>query len=413
MKINYQFAPQENYLIACSFGPDSMALLHTLLKYTRNVIVCHVNYHQRKESDEEEKSLKEYCIKEKIIFESVGAPKQFKGNFQAKAREFRYTFFKQIYQKYNAKSLFIAHQQDDVIETYLMQKQRKTRVKQYGLAEKSYFLDMKIIRPFLIYSKKDIYDYCRENLVPYSLDSSNFETKYLRNKIRLEVVEKLSVIERHQVLNDVKKDNENLTKLRRKLLPLIDKKGQIEITKIIDLKNEQFQELIYLILDEIHYPYSISKKLLSEIKKITHNDKPNITLFLRDNYVIIKEYNLLLFVESKVENSYNYEIKKPSELVTPYFELDFSFGAEDRNILDDDYPLTIRTYKKGDVYQINNYFVQVRRLYIDWKMPLRLRNLWPIIVNKKGEIIYIPRYRKDFIDQHQSKFIIKIDSFIE
>lgn len=407
MKINYQFNYQEKYLLACSFGPDSMALLHSLLTYTKNIIVCHVNYHQRKESDDEENGLKKFCSDQKIIFESIDAPKKFKGNFQAEARKFRYTFFKEIYQKYNAKGLFIAHQEDDVIETYLMQKRRKIRVKQYGLAAISTFLDMQLIRPLLIYSKKDIYDYCRENLIPYSLDSSNFETKYLRNKIRLEIVENLTTIERFQLLNSMRTDNEKLIYLRLELMPLIDGKGQIEIHKIRGLNDEQFQEIIYLVFDQKKYPYSISKKQLNEIKKMIQNDKPNISVFLRENFMIIKEYNLLLFTKLNNDIAYSYKLEKPSELMTPYFELDFSNGAKDRNIYPEDYPITIRTYEKGDVYKINDYFVQVRRLFIDWKMPLRLRSLWPLVTNNKGEIIYIPRYRNDFVDQHHSKFLIK------
>ena len=47
------------YLIACSGGPDSMALLDMLLKDNFNIIIAHVNYKTRDESDAEEAMVKE------------------------------------------------------------------------------------------------------------------------------------------------------------------------------------------------------------------------------------------------------------------------------------------------------------------------------------------------------------------
>ena len=101
-------------------------------------------------------------------------------------------------------------------------------------------------------------------------------------------------------------------------------------------------------------------------------------------------------------------MERPYALTTDEFDLDFSGDTSDRNIYPDDYPLTIRTIKKGDKYQINDYNVDVRRLFIDWKVPKHLRAVWPIIANKDDKIIYIPRYRKTFEDSHKTKFKISL-----
>jgi len=50
---------------------------------------------------------------------------------------------------------------------------------------------------------------------------------------------------------------------------------------------------------------------------------------------------------------------------------------------------------------------ELRRVFIDWKVPTKYRKVWPIFCNKNGKVIYVPRYRKTFIDNHKSKFIIK------
>ena len=48
--------------------------------------------------------------------------------------------------------------------------------------------DIMIIRPLLTTWKKDIIAYLKEKDVPYRTDSSNLQNKYLRNKIRLDLI---------------------------------------------------------------------------------------------------------------------------------------------------------------------------------------------------------------------------------
>ena len=41
-------------------------------------------------------------------------------------------------------------------------------------------------------------------------------------------------------------------------------------------------------------------------------------------------------------------------------------------------------------------------------MPVSLRNRWPVIINKDGVIVYVPRYQKDFLAADNENFIVKI-----
>ena len=61
----------------------------------------------------------------------------------------------------------------------------------------------------------------------------------------------------------------------------------------------------------------------------------------------------------------------------------------------------------NDEYLINGYKVKANRLFIDWKMPLSLRKRWPVIKDKNGNIIYIPRYQKDFKKNESLNFYVK------
>ena len=83
----------KTYLIACSGGPDSMALLDMLVNHNFNIIVVHVNYKTRLESDSEEKLVVDYCIKNNLNYEIAYFDNNYKGSFEDAARKFRYNFF--------------------------------------------------------------------------------------------------------------------------------------------------------------------------------------------------------------------------------------------------------------------------------------------------------------------------------
>lgn len=130
----------KTYLLACSYGPDSMALLDKLIKEHFKIVVCHVNYHKRDISDFEEESLRKYCLDHNILIEILDTSSlKVVGNFQAWARDVRYEFFNTCYKKYDAAGLFVAHQQDDLIETYILQKNRNNYVNYFGIQEEISF----------------------------------------------------------------------------------------------------------------------------------------------------------------------------------------------------------------------------------------------------------------------------------
>ena len=151
----------QKYLLACSHGPDSMALFFMLKEEGYKFAVAHVNYHLREESDEEQKELENYCAKNNIelyvkeVNESLG-----ENNLEEQCRIIRYTFFKELVNKYHFYAVLIAHNQDDVIETYLMQKTRQNLVEFFGIKENPIIFDTKIIRPVLGFTKQELLMFC-------------------------------------------------------------------------------------------------------------------------------------------------------------------------------------------------------------------------------------------------------------
>ena len=195
----------KKYVVACSFGPDSMALLDMALKAGLDVVVAHVNYRKRTASQMEQDNLQKYCDNHKIKLYILDLINQMpSGNFQAWARKKRYEFFKYVAEKEGAFAVLVAHQQDDVIETYLMQKKRGNIVKNYGISRENQLFGVKIIRPLLGYSKQQLNNYDVKNNVPFSIDESNLTDHYTRNQIRHSIVEKMTKDERNKIIAEIK-----------------------------------------------------------------------------------------------------------------------------------------------------------------------------------------------------------------
>ena len=393
-----------HYLLACSFGPDSMALFDMLLKEGYKFSVAHVNYHLRKESNEEESKLRDFCVEHNIgiyvrdVNEVLG-----ESNLEMKCREIRYNFFISVMKENKFDALLVAHQEDDLIETYLMQKRRKNLVNYFGIKEISYFSDIEIIRPLLRYRKEELMMYCRMFNVPYAIDKTNLENHFLRNQIRHSVVEKLSPIERKDILSEIDQANEKLSQIFITISKINDNK----IDSYLRLNDVEFLYAIVALGRKLKPDFIVSKKQGEELRKVLESNKPNIALNV-DGLCFFKEYDVLGFREFDENLDYFYDMVEPGILDTPYFFLDFTVDSSNRNVKEDDYPLVIRNAQKDDEYEISGYKKELRRLFIDWKMPESARNRWPIIVNKDGIIVYVPRYQKDFVPEENCNFFVKL-----
>ena len=393
----------QKYLLACSHGPDSMALFFMLKEEGYKFAVAHVNYHLREESDDEQKELEDYCAKNNIelyvkeVNESLG-----ENNLEEQCRIIRYTFFKKLVNKYHFYAVLIAHNQDDVIETYLMQKTRQNLVEFFGIKENPIIFDTKIIRPVLGFTKQELLMFCDINKVEYSIDKTNLQDVFLRNKIRHQVVEKMSKEERNKILEEMALENEKLAKIQEKISRIKTK----TIEEYNRLSDDEFLYAIVRLGRTLKPNFVMSRTQGLEIRKIFKSDKANISVDI-SGLKLVKSYDSFDLIKDDDKQDFSYEIKEPTMLDTEYFYLDFTGDTSNRNVASNDYPLTIRNAKPEDTYLISGYTKQLRRLFIDWKVPLPLRKRWPVIVNKDGIIIYVPRYQKNFKKEDDCNFYVK------
>ena len=398
----------KKYLLACSYGPDSMALFDMLLKEEYKFSVAHVNYHKRDISNFEEESMRDICLKNNIkcfVLDTSKLPNH-KGNFQNWARVVRYKFFAEVLKKENLDAVLVAHHLDDLIETYEMQKSRNLVVDYLGLKEQTIINDVPVIRPLLEYTKKELNDYCIYNNVPFSIDVSNLSPVYSRNKIRLNYINNLTKTEKLLIKKSINEENE----LNKKLVEEINTKIQNNSLDINDLKNMDKKSQVIaldLLLKNNKINKHISAKFVEEIIHTLNTKQPNISIKLGTNKCIIREYNKLKIVNNLANTQYVFTMGKPGQLNTEYFWIDLKDDYAQFRLTLDDFPITIRPALSGDLSYINGIKKKVKRLYIDWKMPMYLRKIWPLIFNKNGELVYVIRYYDENSLNSNKDFIVK------
>ena len=395
---------QENkrYLIAVSGGPDSMALFDMVRKKGVYIEAAHVNYHKRESALRDERIVKEYCLRYDIPFHSLDYDdKQTKGNFQASARKARYEFFGQLCEENNLDEVLVAHQEDDLIETYLMQKEKKLGVSYYGLREENVIEGVKVRRPLLSFSKEDLLEYCQENGVPYGIDESNLENGYERNRIRHEVIEKLDEDRRKKLLNEIEEANLRKQERYRKAEAAL-KDDSYSVSK--------FKRIPYLYeYMSVHFPHS-SKKRLVEMKRQLVEGKR--CLFIGEDICFSKEYGRIYRFAKGQDYVYSFACMEELEgFSCQHFCIKREGETiEGVSLYEDDFPVTVRNAQKGDFIALRYGNKKVNRFFIDRKILLRNRLFWPVMENRKKEVIFVSGIGCDINHycEKQKIFMIKL-----
>ncbi len=209
-------------LLAFSAGVDSTALFFLLKELNIEFDIAIVDYKMREQSKDEVSHAKELAKKYNRICYSYEADKIDK-NFEAKAREIRYTFFENLIDKYNYDNLLTAHHLGDRFEWMLMQFCRGAGCAEIaGMKEIQEKQNYTLIRPLLHLDKSELLKYLKENEIKYFEDNTNLDEKYTRNKFRQNHTNPLL----KEYLNGIKKSFEYLDEDLKTLIK------DIEVTKI-------------------------------------------------------------------------------------------------------------------------------------------------------------------------------------
>jgi tRNA(Ile)-lysidine synthase len=194
---------QSHLLVAVSGGPDSVCLLHSLVKLKKELGIelyaAHLN-HQLRGTESEVDARYVFDLAQRLGV-PVTIEKRDVATYQAQkrisleeaAREVRYNFLAQTAKAIGASQVAIGHTSDDHIETILMHLIRGSGTR--GLQGLKPYVkwqtgdaSLTVVRPLLEVSRKETASYCQEhNLMPH-IDSSNLSLSPLRNRIRLRLL---------------------------------------------------------------------------------------------------------------------------------------------------------------------------------------------------------------------------------
>lgn len=424
---NLSLLQNEKIVVGCSAGPDSMALVDMLLKvrdqYHLTLIVAHVNHNKREQSYEEAEFLKKYCLENGIVFESMIIENYGDDNFHNEARNIRYHFFENIVHKYEAKYLMTAHHGDDLMETILMRIVRGSNLSGYsGFKEIINMDDYVLVRPLIHYTKKELEEYDQENHVPYYVDDSNSKDTYTRNRYRKYVLPFLKEEEKDVHLKFLK-----FSKTLTEASKFIEKERNLALSRVMDqekilidqflLEDEYLQkEVLYYLLSEFYQDDLIllGDKHIDLILDLIHSNKANSFINLPNNVLARKEYRTFEIVrEMDAITSYEIEFDKSAQLPNGHIIEKIESTEDNSNNIcrldskEISLPLIIRTRRVGDRIFVKglNGSKKVKDIFIDKKISLGARDIWPIVQDSTGKIVWIPGIKKSKFDKK------KMDSY--
>lgn len=390
VNLNFPLLLKDRLLVACSGGLDSVVLAHLCHSAGLHVALAHCNFRLRgAESDADETFVKELAQQLDVDFfvthfDTLGYVNQHKVSVQMAARELRYAWFDRLLKTKGFVKVLTAHHLDDALETFLINLSRGTGID--GLTGIPAQTET-IVRPLLKFSREELLDYAQANELTWREDASNSDIKYLRNKIRAEVVPLL------KELHPSFLENFKLT------TRYLSQTSSIAKTQIAQQKAALFE-----------YEKGYTKIALEEVKKLVPLEGYLFALFQEYGFSEFENLRDLLdamsgkYIESKThrllkDREYlwlspleldrndidNFAISKEDKKIDTPISLTFLDVVErnentptiiyvDKNALK--YPLQVRKWKKGDYFYPLGLSgkKKVSKFFKDEKVPVALKD---------------------------------------
>ena len=408
---------QESFLLAVSGGVDSMVLLESFFELqnkfsTLHFSVVHIHHHLRKESDEEEEMVRNFCGERNIpleVFHWEQGIEQTVG-IEEKARKFRYQKLEESIKKNKSCYVVVAHHADDQVETVLMKLTRGSTLEGIaGMKPIRSFGNGYLIRPFLTVDKEELYKYARIHQIPYREDPSNRSLEYTRNRFRQEIIPVLKQ-ENPKFNQKIQEFTKTLQEQQELILNLAYQWMEQELVELsvgwswnqkTFVKQPVGMQKVILVELSKKLGGLLSTKNVSDIQTAIASDTSQLSLNLPKGWIFQKRYHQLLIIkEEHIEIPYQ-EIRVESvqleDIVLSEDEI-VSFTAEkgwEMFVSSEEFPLTIRRRKPNDGFLLNeNQHQSIRRWCINNKIPKEEREKLWVVENSSKEIIAILGFRQ-------------------
>ena len=423
---NFSILKESKLLIAISGGIDSVVLTHLCYNSKLNIALAHCNFNLRgEESDTDEAFVVQLAERLNLeVFTQRFDTKKYaednKCSIQMAARELRYNWFEELAEQLQFDYILTAHHADDNLETFLINFTRGTGLEGLtGIPE----VNGKFVRPLLPFSSEAIITYAKDNKIKWRDDSSNASVKYLRNKLRHEVIPILKEINPSLLLsfqNTLDNLNDVSTVVEDRIELFLEQAIEsIDKDKIV-LKVSEFKKQ--------NNPKTYLFEVLKDYGFTAWNDVANLLEAQSGKYVssnthrLIKHGEYLLLSEMFQDNIEDIIIQDiTQEVETPLGVLTCSEVKEisqntvtsiyvDENLLK--FPLFVRKRKEGDVfYPLGMKGKKKLSKYLkDEKLSL-LEKEQTLLLCSNNDIVWVINKRADnrFRVTDKTKAILKIE----
>jgi tRNA(Ile)-lysidine synthase len=400
----------DTIVVAVSGGPDSVCLLRILFQLQRwlntSLVVAHLNHGLRPGEDERETEFVTNVAKSLNLIvaydKATNLPKAHCSSLEENAREIRYQFLEKVSHEYRAQKVALGHNMNDQAETVLMHLLRGTGPT--GLSGIPLIRQGHFIRPLLNITREEIYAYLKQKDMPFMTDSSNLEKRYLRNKIRLELIPLLLNYQPRLIQH-----LSELASLCGEENQFIEGEAEKGLEMMILDSSDHSLDLSLAAFKDLSAPlqYRVVRQAIKQVKgslrridighikavvALANNPRPQIKINLPENLVVKKIYEGLrvsLGPETETED-FSYSISDRARLQIPEINQtlsieeisgwDFSLSSASPNeaFLDLDrlqWPLRVRNFRAGDKFIPLglNGFKKVKDVFIDNKIPTERR----------------------------------------
>ena len=421
------FLKNKKLILTISGGIDSVVLAYLCHDLGLNIALAHCNFNLRgDESDADEAFLVKLAddLDVEIFIESFDTnqyAEDSKLSIQMAARELRYRWFQELVDLLHFDYVLTAHHADDNLETFLINLSRGTGIEGLtGIPE----INDYIVRPLLPFSRNEITAYAKANHIKWREDSSNSSTKYLRNKLRHDVIPVLKEINPQWLQNFNTTQNhlhdskvlidDYMTQVYKDVVVFEGEIIKFNVSKLLKYPNPKpyIYELLkpykFTAWDDIYNLLGAQsgKQVFSETHRLL-KDREYLILSLKASQDEISELSYEVSEDlNPIETSFG----------TFHFEIVSELHASTNNIIfvDKDslnFPITIKKKEKGDYFfplgmrgkkKLSKYFKDEKLSLIEKEQ------VW--LLSSNNDIVWVINRRSDnrFKVTADTKQILKI-----
>ncbi len=391
------FLDNKKILVAVSGGPDSMFLSILILKYfelnnldLNNLYFVHCNHKTREETEAEEKFFKEFFTQWKVKSEKlkVVVNKSDEKKTENDLRQWRYKEFQKIIDQNNIDFILTGHNLTDRIESSFMNMLRGSGLNGFVsmkfLDENNLLEWVKIVRPLLSYTKKEIEKYCADFGIPFVVDPTNLdEETSLRNKIRLSLFPQLA-----DMSNKSDQKTNTFFDSMKKIYNELDEKN-IDVWNLIEINKSDYRNSDFAFCWDVPLSFVSENSLLQILKKfgifseVTSSTLKEFVDFFNAweqghkyvNWVYLFLSHGKIYIIKAKENFWQKYIEK-SEIIDKLWEMDIwktIVNINDESLI----WLEVRYPKEWDKIGSKSW----SKYCINKKIPVFWRNFIPVVVD--------------------------------